>query len=76
MTTRSTCEECGKEYETYAIIIDCNPLSIASLLEEEEKTDGTFRRICSDCRERTNIGGEKVANKKLLDGDKCRTYHS
>ena len=67
MTTNSTCEECGKEYETYALIVDCNPLSIASMLEEEQKPDGTFRRICPECRERNNIGGEKVANKKLLN---------
>ena len=66
-----TCEECGKKYETYAIIIDCNPLSIASLLGEEQKKDGTFRRICQECRERGNIGGDKVANKKLLDSYRC-----
>ena len=68
MTKNSTCEMCGKKYETYAIIIDCNPLSIASLFEEEQKPDGTFREICPQCREKSeNIGGAKVADKKLLD---------
>jgi hypothetical protein len=50
---KDSCEVCGKEYETYAIIIDCNPLSIASLLEEEQKRDGSFRRVCSECRDKT-----------------------
>ena len=43
------CEKCCKEYETYAIILDCNPLSIASFIEEVTKPDGTIRHICEDC---------------------------
>ena len=46
-----TCEICKKRYETYAIIIDNNPLSVASLLEEETKKDGTRRHICKKCRD-------------------------
>lgn len=46
------CEECGKKYETYAIILDCNPLSAASFLEEETKEDGTMRSICESCRDK------------------------
>ena len=46
------CEICGNEYETYAIILDCNPLSIASFIEEETKEDGTIRHICETCRKK------------------------
>lgn len=46
------CEKCGKEYETYAIVLDCNPLSIASFIEEETKPDGAIRHICEDCRKK------------------------
>lgn len=45
------CEKCGKKYETYAIILDCNPISIASFLEEETKADGAIRSICKECRD-------------------------
>lgn len=48
---KSKCEICGKRYETYPVIIDNNPLSIASLLEDETKPDGTKRNICEACRD-------------------------
>lgn len=44
------CEICGEKYETYPIILDCNPLSIASFIEDETKPDGTLRSICEKCR--------------------------
>ena len=47
----NTCELCGKEYETYPIILDNNPLSISSFIEDEQKEDGEFRTICKKCRE-------------------------
>ena len=50
------CEICGNNYETYAIILDCNPLSIASFLEEETKEDGTMRSICESCRQEIKHG--------------------
>ncbi|MCX6822283.1 MAG: hypothetical protein NTW30_05920 [Candidatus Aenigmarchaeota archaeon] len=49
---KSKCEICGKRYEIYPIIIDNNPLSIASLLEDETKPDGTERTICKECRDK------------------------
>lgn len=48
----SRCEICGKFYKTYAIILDNNPLSISSFLEDEEKSDGTMRTICKKCRDK------------------------
>jgi len=50
------CEICGNDYETYAIILDCNPLSIASFIEEETKKDGTIRNICESCRQEKKNG--------------------
>ena len=47
---KNTCEKCGKKYNTYAIILSCNPLSIAAFFEDEQKPDGTFRSICKECR--------------------------
>ena len=53
------CEICGKGYETYAIILDCNPLSVASFLEEETKEDGTIRNICESCRNKLKENSEQ-----------------
>lgn len=50
------CEICGNDYETYAIILDCNPLSIASFIEEETNEDGTIRNICESCRQEKKHG--------------------
>lgn len=49
---KSRCEICGEKYDTYPIILDCNPLSITSFLEEEERPNGTMRSICEKCREK------------------------
>jgi len=49
---KNNCELCGAEYETYPIILDCNPLSISAFLEDELKDDGDFRNICKKCREK------------------------
>lgn len=49
------CEICNNHYETYAIILDCNPLSIASFMEEETKEDGTVRNICESCRDKLKL---------------------
>jgi len=46
----SKCEICGKEYETYPIIICNNPMCFAKFLVDEQKADGSFRTICEDCR--------------------------
>ena len=46
------CEICGNRYETYAIILDYNPLSISSFIKEETKKDGTIRNICESCRKK------------------------
>ena len=46
----SVCEICGKKYETYPIIICNNPMCFAQFLADEQKEDGSFRRICEDCR--------------------------
>ena len=43
------CDECGKRYETYAIILDNNPLSIASFIEEIQNEDGSLKRLCEEC---------------------------
>lgn len=48
----NTCEKCGKEYETYPIILCDNPLCFASYLEDETKEDGSFRKICKECRKK------------------------
>lgn len=48
---KNVCDICGKEYETYPIILDANPLSIASFLEDESRDDGSMRTICKSCRE-------------------------
>jgi hypothetical protein len=48
--SENICELCGKKYNTYAIILSCNPLSIAAFYEDEQKPDGTFRSICKECR--------------------------
>jgi hypothetical protein len=49
---KSKCEICGKRYETYPIIFCDNPVCVVSFLEKEEKPDGTFRRICKECRDK------------------------
>jgi len=43
------CQKCGKDYETYAIILSNNPLSIASFLEETTNPDGTPKHLCKEC---------------------------
>jgi hypothetical protein len=48
------CQSCGKEYETYAIILSNNPLSIASFLEQMTNGDGTRKYICKECFEKSN----------------------
>ena len=53
---KNRCEICGNKYETYAIILDCDPLSIASFLEEETKEDGIVRSICESCRNNIDKG--------------------
>lgn len=65
------CEVCGKDYETYPIILDNNPLSITSFLEEEKKEDGSLRTICKKCRR--EINGKVQKNKK---GEKKRKRQS
>ena len=58
------CDLCGKDYETYPIILDANPLSIAAFLEDETNKDGTRRYICKECR-RKEIASEE--NTKIID---------
>lgn len=48
MTSR--CDNCGKFYKTYAIILCDNPLCFAHFLADEQKKDGTFRALCEPCR--------------------------
>ncbi len=43
------CCKCGKEHEGYAVILDSNPLSIFSYLEERTNDDGSFKNICKEC---------------------------
>ena len=57
---KSTCELCDKEYETYPIILDCNPISLAAFLDEEEKPDGSYRRICEKCRDKEAKAKDKT----------------
>jgi hypothetical protein len=61
---KSACELCGKEYETYPIILDCNPISIASLLEDETKPDGSYRHICEKCRDKEAKAREQKKPKR------------
>lgn len=46
---KSKCDKCGKRYETYAIILDCNPLSLTSFLEQITNKDGSLKSLCEDC---------------------------
>jgi len=49
---KSKCEICGKRYETYPIFLSNNPISLASFVVHEQKPDGSYRRICEQCREK------------------------
>ena len=55
---KSVCDICGKEYETYPIILDVNPLSMASFLEDESRDDGSMRTICKNCRNKEEKNGK------------------
>lgn len=50
--TDSICEICGKEYETYPIFLKNESFNIASFLVHEKKEDGSYRRICEECRDK------------------------
>lgn len=39
---KPTCNRCEKKYEPYALVLDDNPLSVASYLEEGDR--------CEKCR--------------------------
>ena len=54
---KSVCDICGNEYEPYAIILDSNPLSITSFLEDESREDNSMRTICKNCRGKEEKNG-------------------
>ena len=53
------CELCGERYETYPIILCCDPLCFAHFLADEQKPDGMFRAICEKCRNKLERKNEK-----------------
>jgi len=46
---KKKCDECGKKYKTYPIILDNNPLSISSFIEQIQNEDGSLKRLCKEC---------------------------
>lgn len=62
--SRNRCEVCGMKYETYPIILDDNPLSVAAFLEEEIHDDGSRRYICKKCRKRLDKQQREKENKE------------
>jgi len=46
---KTQCDECGKLYETYPIILDNNPLSISAFFEQIYNKNGSLKRLCEEC---------------------------
>ena len=51
-TLKKKCVECGKRYKIYPIILDNNPLSISSFIEQIQNEDGSLKRLCKQCLEK------------------------
>ena len=49
---KTKCFVCGKDYETYLVILDSNELSIISELELRDMYYKDGKGLCKDCREK------------------------